>query len=179
MRSPSAGASWISCCIPSPIAPAEDLHGRVVDSSAAGFARAMDISCHSFLRAARLAEPLMTAGGALLAMTYQGSERVVPHYGLMGPVKAALESVVRYAAAELGPKGIRVNALSPGPIATRAASGIEHFSDLLNTTARTAPEGRLATIDDCGGLAAFLVSDAAAMLTGTIIPVDGGEHLLG
>jgi enoyl-[acyl-carrier protein] reductase I len=160
-------------------APAADLHGRVVDCSAEGFAKAMDISCHSFLRAARLAEPLMKDGGAMLAMTYQGSERVVPHYGLMGPVKAALESVVRYAAAELGPKGISVNALSPGPIATRAASGIEHFSELLNASARTAPEGRLVTIEDCGALAVFLVSDAARMLTGSIIPVDGGEHLLG
>lgn len=160
-------------------APAADLHGRVVDCSAEGFARAMDISCHSFLRMAKLAEPLMTKGGALLAMTYQGSERVVPHYGLMGPVKAALESAVRYAAVELGPKGIRVNALSPGPIATRAASGIEHFSDLLEMSAHSAPERRPVTIEDCGTLAAFLVSDAARMLTGTIIPVDGGEHLLG
>jgi enoyl-[acyl-carrier protein] reductase I len=160
-------------------APAADLHGRVVDCSAEGFARAMDVSCHSFLRAARLAEPLMKDGGALLAMTYQGSERVIPHYGIMGPVKAALESVVRYVAVELGPKGIRANALSPGPIATRAASGIAHFSDLLESASRAAPEGRLVTIEDCGTLAAFMVSDAARMLTGTIIPVDGGEHLLG
>ncbi|MDE2238836.1 MAG: enoyl-ACP reductase FabI [Rhodospirillales bacterium] len=160
-------------------APAADLQGRVVDCSATGFARAMDISCHSFLRAARLAEPLMKDGGALLAMTYQGSERVIPHYGLMGPVKAALESVVRYVAVELGPKGIRANALSPGPIATRAASGIAHFSDLLETATHASPERRLVTIEDCGTLAAYLVSDAARMLTGTIIPVDGGEHLLG
>ncbi|MBU6418792.1 MAG: enoyl-ACP reductase FabI [Proteobacteria bacterium] len=160
-------------------APTADLHGRVVDCSAEGFARAMDVSCHSFLRAARLAEPLMKDGGALLAMTYQGSERVIPHYGIMGPVKAALESVVRYVAVELGPKGIRANALSPGPIATRAASGIAHFSDLLETATRAAPERRLVTIEDCGTLAAYLVSDAARMLTGTIIPVDGGEHLLG
>lgn len=159
-------------------APAADLHGRVVDSSPEGFATAMDISCHSFLRAAKLAEPLMKNGGALLAVTYLGSERVVPHYGLMGPVKAALESVVRYSAAELGPKNIRVNAISPGPIATRAASGIEHFSELLETAAKISPGGRLVTIEDCGTLAAFLMSDAATMLTGTIIPVDGGEHTL-
>ncbi len=159
-------------------APAADLHGRVVDSSPEGFALAMDISCHSFLRAARLAEPLMPQGGALLAVTYQGSGRVVPHYNLMGPVKAALESAVRYAAAELGPRGIRVNAISPGPIATRAAGGIEHFNEMLDTAAREAPEHRLATIEDCGALAAFLVGDAARMLTGTLIPVDGGQHLL-
>lgn len=160
-------------------APAVDLHGRVVDCSAQGFATAMDVSCHSFLRAAKLAEPLMAGGGTLLAMTYLGSERVVPHYGIMGPVKAALESCVRYTAAELGPKKIRVNAISPGPIATRAASGIEHFSDLLDTAAREAPEKALVKIEDCGDLAAFLVSDSARMLTGTIIPIDGGEHLLG
>ncbi|MGE4482055.1 enoyl-ACP reductase FabI [Acidocella sp.] len=160
-------------------APAADLHGRVVDCSAAGFATAMDVSCHSFLRAAKLAEPLMQDGGSLLAVTYLGSERVISHYGLMGPVKAALESSVRYAAAELGPKNIRVNAISPGPIATRAAGGIDHFSDLLETAAHKAPEGRLATIADCGAMAAFLVSDAARMLTGTITPIDGGEHLLG
>jgi len=158
-------------------APSHDLHGRVVDSSAEGFALAMDISCHSFMRAAKLAEPLMTKGGTLLAVTYQGSERVVAHYNLMGPVKAALESSVRYAAAELGPKGIRVHAISPGPILTRAASGIEHFDELL-ATATHAPEQRLATIEDVGNLAAFLVSDAAKMITGTFIPVDGGEHLL-
>ena len=95
-------------------APTADLHGRVIDSSAAGFAEAMDISCHSFLRAARLAEPLMPKGGTLLAVTFYGSERVVPHYDLMGPVKAALESAVRYAAAELGPRGIRVHASRRG-----------------------------------------------------------------
>lgn len=159
-------------------APAADLHGRVVDSSPEGFALAMDISCHSFLRAARLAEPLMPAGGTLLAVTYQGAGRVVPNYNMMGPVKAALESAVRYAAAELGPKSIRVHAISPGPIATRAASGIAHFDELLTAAANEAPERRLATIEDCGGLAAFLVSDAARMLTGTLIPVDGGQHLL-
>jgi enoyl-[acyl-carrier protein] reductase I len=165
-------------------APAADLHGRLVDSSAAGFAQAMDISCHSFLRAARLAEPLMPLGGTLLAVTFYGSERVVPHYNLMvphynlmGPVKAALESAVRYAAAELGPRGIRVHALSPGPIRTRAAAGLDHFDDML-AAASAAPEHRLVDIDEVGSLAAFLVSDAARMITGTIIPIDGGQHLL-
>lgn len=160
-------------------APMEDLHGRVIDCSAAGFATAMDISCHSFLRAAKLAEPLMSDGGALLVMTYIGSEKVIPNYGLMGPVKAALESAVRYAAVELGPKKIRVNAISPGPIATRAASGIANFSALLEKEARSSPEGEMVNIDDCGDMAAFLVSDAARMVNGSIIPIDGGEHILG
>ena len=156
----------------------EDLHGRLVDSSAAGFAMAMDVSCHSFLRAARLAEPLMKNGGTLLAVTFYGSERVVAHYNLMGPVKAALESAVRYVAAELGPAGIRAHAISPGPIATRAAGGIDRFDELLARAAEQAPERHLSTIEDVGGLAAFLVSDAARMITGTIIPVDGGQHLM-
>jgi len=159
-------------------APMADLHGRVTDSSAAGFAAAMDISCHSFIRAAHLAEPLMPKGGTLLALTYYGSERVVPHYGLMGPVKAALESSVRYVAAELGGKKIRAHAISPGPIMTRAASGIDHFDDMLSEAARRAPEQETATIDDVGALAAFLVSHAARHITGSIIPVDGGQHLL-
>ncbi len=159
-------------------APRDDLHGRVTDCSAAGFAAAMDISCHSFIRAAKLAEPLMQGGGTLLAVTFYGSERVVAHYNLMGPVKAALESTVRYMAAELGPQGIRVHAISPGPIKTRAASGIDHFDELLAQAAARAPERQLSTIEDAGGLAAFLVSDAARMITGTVIPIDGGQHLM-
>lgn len=159
-------------------APRDDLHGRVVDSSAEGFATAMDVSCHSFLRMARLSEPLMPDGGCLLCVTFYGSERVVTHYNLMGPVKAALESTTRYIAAELGPKGIRAHAISPGPIATRAASGIERFDELLERTAASVPEHHLVNIGDVGALAAFLVSDAARRITGTIIPVDGGQHLL-
>jgi enoyl-[acyl-carrier protein] reductase I len=149
-----------------------------VDSSAAGFAVAMDVSCHSFLRATKLAEPLMRSGGTLLAVTFYGSERVVEHYNLMGPVKAALESCVRYVAAELGPSDIRAHAISPGPIMTRAASGIERFDELLARAAAAAPEHEPVTIEDVGGLAAFLVSDASRMITGTVIPVDGGQHLL-
>lgn len=160
-------------------APMADLHGRVVDCSASGFATAMDISCHSFLRTAKLAEPLMPNGGALAAMTYIGSERVIPNYGLMGPVKAALESCVRYAAEELGKKKIRVNAISPGPIATRAASGIANFSTLLDEAAKNSPAGELVSIEDCGAVATFLFSDAARMVNGGVIPVDGGEHMLG
>jgi enoyl-[acyl-carrier protein] reductase I len=159
-------------------APADDLHGRVVDCSAAGFGMAMDVSCHSFLRMARLAEPLMRDGGCLLTVTFYGSERVVAHYNLMGPVKAALESAVRYTAAELGAKGIRAHAISPGPIKTRAASGIAHFDELLAAEAAVAPEHHLVDVGDVGALAAFLVSDGARHITGTIIPVDGGQHLM-
>ena len=159
-------------------APREDLHGRVVDCSAEGFGMAMDVSCHSFLRMARLAEPLMADGGCLLCVTFYGSERVVENYNLMGPVKAALESATRYVAAELGPKGIRAHAISPGPIATRAASGIDRFDEMLERAADQAPARTLATIEDVGALAAFLVSPAARHITGTVIPVDGGQHLL-
>ena len=159
-------------------APADDLHGRVVDCSAAGFSLAMDVSCHSFLRMARLAEPLMPDGGCLLTVTFYGSERVVANYNLMGPVKAALESAVRYTAAELGPKEIRANAISPGPISTRAASGVAHFDELLVAEAAAAPEHQLVDIEDVGAMAAFLVSDGARHITGTIIPVDSGQHLM-
>jgi len=159
-------------------APKDDLQGRVIDSSSAGFATAMDVSCHSFLEMARRAEPLMRNGGCLLTVTFYGSERVVEHYNLMGPVKAALESATRYVAAELGPKGIRAHAISPGPIATRAASGIERFDEMLDRSAAAVPERQLVTIDDVGALAAFLVSDAARRITGTVIPVDSGLHLL-
>lgn len=159
-------------------APRDDLHGRVVDCSAEGFALAMDVSCHSFLRMARLAEPRMAQGGCLLCVTFYGSERVVEHYNLMGPVKAALESATRYVAAELGGKGIRAHAISPGPIATRAASGIDRFDALLDRAAAQAPEGQRVEIGDVGALAAFLASDAARRITGTVIPVDGGQHLM-
>ncbi len=159
-------------------APRDDLHGRVVDSSAEGFGIAMDVSCHSFLRMAKLAEPLMAQGGCLLCVTFYGSERVVENYNPMGPVKGALESATRYIAAELGPQGIRAHAISPGPIATRAASGIARFDELLERAAAQTPVGQLVTIEDVGGLAAFLVSDAASRITGTVIPVDGGQHLL-
>lgn len=159
-------------------APRDDLHGRVVDSSPAGFGLAMDVSCHSFIKMARLAEPLMQDGGCLLTVTFYGSERVVEHYNLMGPVKAALESATRYIAAELGPKRIRAHAISPGPIATRAASGIDRFDELLERAAERVPERQLVDVADVGALAAFLASDAARHITGTIIPVDSGQHLL-
>lgn len=155
-------------------APKADLHGRVVDCSPEGFSLAMDISVHSFLRMIRLAEPLMASGGTCLSVSFFGSSRVVRHYNMMGPVKAALESAVRYAAAELGEKRIRVHALSPGPLATRAASGIDHFDELLAQAAEQAPTRQLATIDDVGAMAAFLASPAARNLTGGVHDIDGG-----
>ncbi len=154
--------------------PKADLHGRVVDCSAEGFGLAMDISVHSFLRMIRHAEPLMREGGCCLSVSFFGSSRVVRHYNMMGPVKAALESASRYAAAELGEKGIRVHALSPGPLATRAASGIDNFEALLNEAATRAPTQCLATIEDVGAMAAFLASDEARNLTGGVHDIDGG-----
>jgi enoyl-[acyl-carrier protein] reductase I len=160
-------------------APKEDLHSRVVDCSQAGFALAMDVSCHSFIRMAKLAEPLMTAGGCLLTLTFYGSEKVVEHYNVMGPVKAALESVVRYTAAELAPKGIRVHAISPGPVKTRAASGIDRFDELLDRNAARAPIHHHVTLEDVGAVAAFLVGDWAKALTGSTTYVDAGYHITG
>jgi enoyl-[acyl-carrier protein] reductase I len=158
-------------------APKEDLHSRITDCSQAGFAMAMDVSCHSFIRMARMAESLMTQGGCLLTVTFYGSEKVVEEYNLMGPVKAALESSVRYLAAELGPKHIRVHALSPGPLKTRAASGIDRFDELLERARSRTPEHRLVRIEDVGNLAAFLVGDGAAALTGNVEYIDAGYHI--
>ena len=160
-------------------APKEDLHGRVVDCSREGFKTAMEISCYSFIRMAKLAEPLMKDGGCLLTMTYYGAEKVIDHYNIIGPVKAALECAVRYMASELGPKGIRVHAISPGPIKTRAASGIDRFEELQDQAARRAPIPRRITIDDVGAVAVYLVSDAAAALTGHTVYADAGYHILG
>lgn len=160
-------------------APKEDLQGRVVDSSPEGFAMAMDISCHSLIRLARLAEPLMREGGSILTMSFYGSEKVVPGYGLMGPVKAALESTMRYLAAELGPQHIRVNALSTGPVKTRAASGLSHFDALMERAAQDAPLHQLVTIEQVGEMAAFLLSDQARYVTGQTIYVDSGYNILG
>jgi enoyl-[acyl-carrier protein] reductase I len=160
-------------------APRADLHGRVVDCSREGFLLAMDVSCHSFIRMARLAEPLMKDGGALFTMSYYGAEKVVENYNLMGPVKAALEAAARYLAAELGPKGIRVHAISPGPLKTRAASGIADFDDLLNQAAARAPARRLVTIEDVGFAVAGLATDAAKLITGDTVYIDGGYHIMG
>lgn len=159
-------------------APKEDLQARLVDCSQAGFMLAMDVSCHSFIRMARLAEPLMPNGGCLLTVTFYGSEKVVEQYNLMGPVKAALESSVRYLAAELGSQRIRVHALSPGPLKTRAASGIDRFDELLERTRQRTPEHHLVSIEDVGDIAAFLVSDGACSLTGNVEYIDAGFHVM-
>jgi enoyl-[acyl-carrier protein] reductase I len=160
-------------------APKDDLHGRVIDCSREGFLTAMDVSCHSFIRMARLAEPLMTNGGTLFTMTYYGAQKVVEHYNLMGPVKAALEATGRYLAYELGEKGIRVHIISPGPLKTRAASGINHFDELLADAAARAPARQLVTIDDVGIATAALAGDGARLITGETIYVDGGLHIVG
>jgi enoyl-[acyl-carrier protein] reductase I len=160
-------------------APREDLHGRVVDCSRDGFLLAMDVSCHSFIRMARLAEPLMKEGGTLFTMSFYGAHKVVEHYNLMGPVKAALEAAGRYMAYELGPKGIRVHMISPGPLKTRAASGINHFDELIEDAAAKAPTRGLVTIDDVGVATAALAGDGARLITGETIYVDGGLHIVG
>lgn len=157
----------------------EDLHGRVTDCSRDGFALAMDVSCFSFIRCAKLAEPLMKKGGCLVTLSYYGGRKVVEHYNVMGPVKAALESVTKYLAHELGPQGIRVLTLSPGPLRTRAASGIDRFDELLDAAASKAPTHQLADIDDVGSFAAYLVSDLAKSVTGTTLFIDGGAHIIG
>ena len=159
-------------------APKEDLQGRVVDCSKKGFGLAMQISCWSFIRMAKLAEPLMSRGGALFTMTYYGSQMVIEHYNMMGPVKAALESATRYMAAELGPKGIRVHAISPGPLKTRAASGISEFDQLLEKAQEKAPARSLVSIDDVGIAVAFLATDAAKLITGETLYIDGGYHIM-
>jgi enoyl-[acyl-carrier protein] reductase I len=159
-------------------APKEDLQGRVVDCSRNGFLQAMDISCWSFIRMAKLAEPLMKDGGALFTMTYYGSQMVVQHYNIMGPVKAALEAATRYMAAELGPKGIRVHAISPGPLKTRAASGITAFDELLHKAQSKAPARSLVSIDDVGVAVAFLGMNGAKLITGETLYVDGGYHIV-
>jgi len=159
-------------------APKEDLQGRVVDCSKEGFGVAMEVSCWSFIRMARLAEPLMSNGGTLFTMTYYGSQVVVENYNMMGPVKAALESATRYMASELGPKGIRIHAISPGPLKTRAASGINEFDRLLEKAQEKAPARSLVSIDDVGIAVAFFATDAAKLITGETLYIDGGYHIM-
>jgi enoyl-[acyl-carrier protein] reductase I len=159
-------------------APKSDLQGGLLNSSAQGFAQAMDVSCHSFIRMARLAEPLMNEGGSLFAMSYLGASRVVPNYDLMGPVKAALEASCRYLAHELGPKRIRVHPISPGPLKTRAASGLKDFDLLLTEAAAQAPIGELVDIMDVGYTCAFLATPYARRMTGNTVFVDGGVSIM-
>jgi len=158
--------------------PKDALQGRVVDVSRDGFLTTMDVSCWTFIRMAHLAEPLMRQGGTLFTMTYYGSQMVVENYNIMGVAKAALESAVRYLAAELGPKGIRVHAISPGPLATRAASGIPEFDALLDKAKAKAPARSLVSIEDVGVATAFLAHDAARLITGETLYIDGGYHII-
>jgi enoyl-[acyl-carrier protein] reductase I len=159
-------------------APKEDLQGGLLDSSAEGFSKAMDISCHSFVRMARLAAPLMKDGGAMFTMSYYGANKVVANYNLMGPVKAALEACARYLAYELGPKRIRVHAMSPGPLKTRAGPGLKDFDLLLTEAAERAPLGELVDIMDVGFTCAFLATPYARRLSGETMYVDGGVHIM-
>lgn len=159
-------------------APKETLIGRVIDAPRDGFLATMDVSVWSFIHMARLAEPLMKKGGSLFTMTYYGSQRVVENYNIMGVAKAALESAVRYIAAEVGPKGIRVHAISPGPLATRAASGIPEFDELLHKAQEKAPARSLVGIMDVGLTTAFLAHDAARLITGDTLYIDGGYHVI-
>ena len=158
--------------------PKDALQGRVVDVDRDGFLATMDISCWTFIRMAHLAEPLMRRGGSLFTMTYYGSQMVVKNYNVMGVAKAALESAVRYIATELGPKGIRVHAISPGPLATRAASGIPEFDALLDKAKAKAPTRSLVSIEDVGVTTAFLAHDAARLITGETLYIDGGYHII-
>jgi enoyl-[acyl-carrier protein] reductase I len=159
-------------------APKEDLQGGLLNCSAEGFAKAMDISCHSFVRMARRAAPLMKEGGAMFAMSYYGANKVVPNYNVMGPVKAALEACARYLAYELGHRHIRVHAISPGPLKTRAASGLKDFDLLLNEAAQRAPLGELVDIMDVGFTCAFLATPYARRLSGETLYVDGGVNIM-
>jgi len=158
--------------------PKDALQGRVADVSRDGFLTTMEVSCWTFIRMAHLAEPLMPKGGTLFTMSYYGSQMVVKNYNIMGVAKAALESAVRYLAAELGPKGIRVHAISPGPLATRAASGIPEFDTLLDKAKAKAPARSLVSVDDVGVATAFLAHDAARLITGETLYVDGGYHII-
>jgi len=160
-------------------APKEDLQGGLLDCSSAGFARAMDVSCHSFIRMAKLAVPLMSDGGTMFAMSYLGANRVVANYNVMGPVKAALEAACRYLAYELGPLNIRVHAISPGPLRTRAASGIKDFELLLNEAVARSPLHELVDINDVGAACAYLATDFARRITGGTIYIDGGANIIG
>jgi len=160
-------------------APRDDLHGRITDCSQSGFLQAMQISVHSFIEMAHLAEPLMNPGGAFITMSYYGADKVINNYNLMGPVKAALESSVRYMAKELGENGIRVFAVSPGPLRTRAASGIDHFDELIDMAVTRAPGHRLVDISEVGRVVAFLVGGGATGMTGDVIYVDAGLHNMG
>ena len=155
------------------------LRGRYVDTPRAAFLQAMDISCYSFMAVAQRALPMMHAGGSLLTMTYMGAEKWVPHYNAMGVAKAALEASVRYMAADLGAEGIRVNAISAGPIKTLAASGIGDFRYILRWNQLNSPMQRNVTIEEVGGAGVYLLSDLSSGVTGEVHHVDCGYHIVG
>lgn len=160
-------------------APKQDLQGSIINSSKEGFLLAMDISCHSFLRMAKLAKPLMKQGGSMFAMSFYGAEKVIENYNLMGPVKAALEASVRYMAVDLGAQKIRVIAISPGPVKTRAASGLDKFDELMLHAREKSPLQTLVDVFDVGAMVTFLASDYAKNITGDTIYIDGGYHIIG
>jgi enoyl-[acyl-carrier protein] reductase I len=157
----------------------DELTGRYVDTTAANFTKTLDISCYSFTAIAQRAERLMTNGGSLLTLTYFGAEKWMPHYNVMGVAKAALEASVRYLAADLGEKNIRVNALSAGPIKTLAASGIGDFRYILKWNELNAPLRRTVSIEEVGDAALYLLSDLSRAVTGEIHHVDSGYHIVG
>lgn len=157
----------------------DQLDGRYVDTTADNFAKTMLISCYSFTAVAQRAEKLMTEGGALLTLTYYGAEKWMPHYNVMGVAKAGLEASVRYLAADLGEKNIRVNAISAGPIKTLAASGIGDFRYILRWNEYNSPLRRTVTIEEVGETGVYLVSDMARGVTGEILHVDAGYHIVG
>jgi enoyl-[acyl-carrier protein] reductase I len=157
----------------------EELKGKYLDTTPDNFQRSLMISCYSFTDLCRRAAPLMTAGGSLLTLTYLGAERVTPHYNVMGVAKAALEASVRYLAVDLGNAGVRVNAISAGPIRTLAASGIGDFRYILKWNEYNSPLKRNTTIEDVGGAALYLLSDLGAGTTGEILHVDSGYHVVG
>ena len=160
-------------------APLEDIRCATLDASRAGFRTAADISAYSLIAVARAAAPMMTGGGAMVTLTYYGGEKVIAGYNMMGICKAALDSAVRYLAAELGPRGIRVNNISPGPLKTLAASAIASFGEMQKRNAAVTPLTRTLSSEDVGHTAAFLLSDYAAAISGELIHVDNGFHVLG
>ena len=157
----------------------EELKGKYLDTSAGNFQRALMVSCYSFTDLCRRSAPLMSAGGSLLTLTYGGAERVMPHYNVMGVAKAALEASVRYLAVDLGGDGVRVNAISAGPVRTLAASGIGDFRYILKWNEYNSPLKRNTTLDDVGGAALYLLSDLGSGTTGEILHVDSGYHVVG
>jgi len=160
-------------------APKIDLQGRVVDCSSEGFSKAMDISCHSLMRLIKSAEPMMKEGGSIITISFYGAKKVLNNYNLMGPVKAALETSVEYLAAELGVNNIRVNALSTGPVKTKAASGLLDFDLLMDDATQKSPLHQLISLKQIGEMASFLVSENASQVTGQVIYVDAGYNIKG